>query len=132
MKKLLTLTLTLLTLSALSACERTSKETAASATSSTSAVVSETATLTLQEDGKELATQDVKVTEDTTVYEALSSTFSVKADQGFITEIDGHSQDEKAGKYWLYTVNGQMAEKGAQETPLKAGDKIVFNLQVMK
>lgn len=131
MKKLFTLILTLCTLSILSACQTTSTK-QSSETSASSETVAKKATFTLQEDGKDFLTKEVKVKEGATVYDALSAAFPIKAEKGFITEINGHSQDEKASKYWLYTINGKMAEKGATETPLKAGDKVVFNLQVIQ
>ena len=38
-----------------------------------------------------------------------------------ITSIDGHSQDEAKGLYWMYKINGEMAPKGAAETTVKKG-----------
>ncbi len=31
---------------------------------------------------------------------------------GFITSIDGISQDQKANLFWVYTVNDEMTDKG--------------------
>ena len=49
-----------------------------------------------------------------------------------ITSIDGHSQDEAKGLYWMYKINGEMAPKGAAETTVKKGDKIEFYQEVYK
>lgn len=130
-KKLLTLGLTLGALTLLGACQNQDTKTETSQ-SSTTEVAKIEATLVIQEDGKDIATKEVKVKEGTTVYDAMADVFEVVDDKGFITSIDGHQQDEKAGKYWMYDVNGEMAPKGAKETVLAKGDKVEFNLQEVK
>ena len=35
-------------------------------------------------------------------------------------------------KYWTFTINGKMGEKGAGETKLDNDDQVVFNLGVFK
>lgn len=54
----------------------------------------------------------------------------VKDDSGFITEIDGISQNPEENKYWTYTANGEMVNVGAYDYELKPGDQIVFTLSV--
>ncbi|MDB7485199.1 DUF4430 domain-containing protein, partial [Enterococcus faecium] len=44
----------------------------------------------------------------------------------------GHAQDENQNKYWTFTINGKMGEKGANETKLANNDQVVFNLGVFK
>lgn len=60
---------------------------------------------------------DEKVTfkEGDTVMDVLKSNYKVKEKNGFITSIDGLSQDEKAGKYWMYNVNDKLAPKTAEK-----------------
>ena len=48
------------------------------------------------------------------------------------TSIDGHAQDESQNKYWTFTINGKMGEKGVGETKLDNDDQVVFNLGVFK
>ncbi|VGU28962.1 Surface-layer 125 kDa protein [Streptococcus pyogenes] len=50
-----------------------------------------------------------------TVLEVLKDNYEVKEKDGFITAIDGIEQDTKANKYWLFKVNGKMADKGADQ-----------------
>ncbi|MCI1902573.1 DUF4430 domain-containing protein [Enterococcus hirae] len=91
------------------------------------------AEIILQEDGKQLSEKTVKFSEGAKLFDVLSKTYSVEASQdGFITAIDGHKQDADAQKFWLFTVNGKQAEKGAKDITLHAGDKVVFDLQVTK
>ncbi|WP_254910642.1 DUF4430 domain-containing protein [Enterococcus sp. 8E11_MSG4843] len=39
------------------------------------------------------------------------------------------SQDQKANLFWVYTVNDEMTDKGAQELILKNNDTITFDLK---
>ncbi|EIQ81458.1 UNVERIFIED_CONTAM: DUF4430 domain-containing protein [Streptococcus canis] len=78
-------------------------------------------------------TIDEKVSFDKgdTVLEVLKDNYEVKEKAGFITAIDGIEQDTKANKYWLFKVNGKMAEKGANQITVKDGDKIEFYQDVL-
>src|SRR5699024_658764 len=51
-------------------------------------------------------------------------------DDGFIIAIDGIENDEEECKYWMYDVNDEMAQVGADEFELSPGDDVVFDLQV--
>ena len=46
----------------------------------------------------------------------LKANYKIEEKNGMITSIDGHSQDEAKGLYWMYKINGEMAPKGAAET----------------
>ncbi|HHJ7822894.1 TPA: DUF4430 domain-containing protein [Streptococcus pyogenes] len=65
-----------------------------------------------------------------TVLEVLKDNYEVKEKDGFITAIDGIEQDTKANKYWLFKVNGKMADKGADQITVKDGDSIEFYQEV--
>ncbi|HEP1461977.1 TPA: DUF4430 domain-containing protein [Streptococcus pyogenes] len=67
-----------------------------------------------------------------TVLEILKDNYEVKEKDGFITAIDGIEQDTKANKYWLFKVNGKMADKGADQITVKDGDSIEFYQEVFK
>lgn len=54
----------------------------------------------------------------------------VKDDSGFITAIDGISQNPEENKWWTYTANGEMVNVGAYDYDIKPGDRIVFTLSV--
>lgn len=86
------------------------------------------ATITLQEDGKNFTDQKVTFETGENLLEVLQKTFEVKEEKGFITEIEGRKQNQAEQKYWLFTIDGESATKGAAEIELKPGQKIVFNL----
>ncbi|HEQ4412588.1 TPA: DUF4430 domain-containing protein [Streptococcus pyogenes] len=65
-----------------------------------------------------------------TVLEVLKDNYEVKEKDGFITAIDGIEQDTKDNKYWLFKVNGKMADKGADQITVKDGDSIEFYQEV--
>ena len=94
--------------------------------------VAATATITLIEDDKEVTSKEISLTEGDTVLEALKANFDVKENSGFVTEIDGKSQDEKASKYWMYYVNNKEAEKGADSIEVAPGDTIEWRLNEFK
>ena len=50
----------------------------------------------------------------------------------YITEICGKSEDPAESKYWVYTVNGEIAMSSASEYYPEAGDEIVFDLSVLE
>ena len=58
----------------------------------------------------------------------LKRNFEVKEDNGFITSLEGHSQDEKNQLYWMFTVDGKSATTGAKEIKLNDGQSVIFNL----
>ena len=89
-------------------------------------------TITLQEEGKELSAKNVTYQPNQTLLELLKKQFSVKEDNGFVTAIEGHAQDKDKGLYWTFTINGKMAEKGANDIKLSPNDQIVFNLATFK
>ncbi|WP_088840429.1 DUF4430 domain-containing protein [Listeria sp. ILCC797] len=80
----------------------------------------------------EVGAKKVKVASGSTVYEAMNKNFKLKDTDGFITSIEGISQDESKGLYWMYEVNGEMAAKGAKELKLKNGDEVSFDLHEAK
>lgn len=86
-------------------------------------------TVTLSEDGEEISSKEVSFEEDDILLDVMKENFEIEEDAGFITSIDGHSQNKDENKYWLFTVNGEMSPVGANEVELKDGDEVVFNLQ---
>lgn len=63
------------------------------------------------------------------VMDALEDHFQVEEEDGMVTSIDGVSQDASKNTYWMYKVNGEMAEVGADQYELKADDKVEFYLE---
>lgn len=92
-----------------------------------------TATLSVKFDNATVKTyQNVPITTDETVLDLLESKTKVTLTSGIITEIDGISQVESANLYWLFKVDGKLADKGVTETKVKAGSQIEFYLGQFK
>ncbi|HGZ8236940.1 TPA: DUF4430 domain-containing protein [Staphylococcus aureus] len=46
--------------------------------------------------------------------------------------MDGISQDETKGLYWMFKVNNKLAPKAANQIKVKKNDKIEFYQEVYK
>ncbi len=82
------------------------------------------AILVTRDCGKEELVAKTNVEPGQTAMQALERTADVEKDSGgkFVTAIEGVSQNEKKKLAWLFYVDGKMAEKGAAEIRLEAGD----------
>ncbi|MBM7642549.1 DUF4430 domain-containing protein [Streptococcus loxodontisalivarius] len=130
MKKIFSLALLFVTSLVLVACGNgTATETSSSSSSSSSQVAKESFTLTIEVDGKQTAEETLEFTEGQTLMEVLKANHEVEEKDGFITSIDGQAQDIAAGKYWMFEINGQMADKGANDIEVQKGDKVRFYLE---
>lgn len=130
-KKIMVGLLLALSLLVVGGCSNNTDQTAAS-TTATSEVQTMTVNVVLQEDGKEIANKTVEAESGANLFDVMAAAFDVKDDDGFITSIDGHAQDDKAKKYWTYMINDQEVMTGAKDTILNDGDKVVFNLAGME
>ncbi|WP_077621690.1 DUF4430 domain-containing protein [Sediminibacillus massiliensis] len=93
----------------------------------------ESVSVTISEDGEDvIAEEDIPIEEGDILLDVMKENFEVEESDGFITSIEGVSQDEEAGKYWMYYVNGEMAEVGANEKELSPDDEVTFDLQAME
>lgn len=70
----------------------------------------------------------VEIKEKETLLEVMKKNFKIEENKGFITSINGIKQDTKENKYWLFNVNGTPAVKGANETEIKNGDEVKWDL----
>lgn len=92
-----------------------------------------TVTYTLREGKKEFATKKVTLPKkNAKVMTGLQKAWKVKQTKGFITSIDGKSQNPKKKIYWTYTVNDKYANKGATQYIVHNKDKVKFTLDKMK
>ena len=139
MKKIMMTAVTFLSVLVIAGCSNNNNDDSVASTTKTSesTVVSsekqeEQATIVLQEDDKEISSKEVTFTDDDSLYDVMKNNFELEDDDGFITSIDGHEQDEKAQKYWTFTINDKEIMKGAKEVSLKSGDKVDFSLAEMK
>ncbi|WP_291290780.1 DUF4430 domain-containing protein [Enterococcus sp.] len=88
-----------------------------------------TATIVLTNQGEEVTSKEVTFQENESLLKVMKENFTIEEKDGFITSIDGMSQDQKNNVFWVYTVNDEMSDKAAQDLLLKKDDTITFNLQ---
>lgn len=88
--------------------------------------------VTLTVNHKKISRKKIKTTRKTSVMKIMKKHYKVKEDDGMITSINGHKQNKKTQKYWLYSINGKDATKGAAKTYLKNNDKVHFKLNAEK
>lgn len=102
-------------------------------TATSPAVETVAVSINVQEAGEDLpdANKEIKAEAGETLLEAMEKNYDITEKEGFISAVEGHEQDDKAGKYWLYTVNGEQAAVGAADYILEDGDTIVWNLDGM-
>lgn len=112
----------------LTGCSSSASSTAKSSSKPNQIVV----TYQLKENGKSFANKKITQPKKSVVMTGLKKGWKVKASKGFITEIAGKKQNVAKKTYWLYTINGKMAKKGASQQPVKNHDKVVFDLSVTK
>lgn len=107
-----------------------STESIATTTDSELAVVDISVTV----DGEVIAdgAQEVEVEEGALLLDVMKEYYEIEEADGFVSAINGHEQDTEAGKYWLYDVNGEMAEVGAAELELADGDLVEWKLEAFE
>lgn len=125
----------------LTACGEQTTETSTDTTSQeTSSVIEDASTedavtvevtISVTEDGEliENGEQVVEVEEGALLLDVMKENFEIEETDTFINAINGVEQDANANKWWFFDVNGEMAQAGAAETELKAGDLIEWKLE---
>lgn len=77
--------------------------------------------------------EDVKMPENSTVLDLLRKVTDVVTEETqygkMVVSINGVSQDKDKGLWWTYTVNGKIAETGAETKLLHDGDVIQWSLK---
>ncbi|ABP89491.1 hypothetical protein SSU05_0525 [Streptococcus suis 05ZYH33] len=76
--------------------------------------------------------QEVTAEEGDSVMEVVKGHHDIVEDHGLITEIDGVSPDTSTHTYWMYKVNGPMADKGAKDLTVANGDGIEFYFETFE
>lgn len=118
-----------------STAEQSPNETSETKEQTSETEVEETTVITISQDNGEeiIAEEKVEVEEGAILFDVMEENFELEAtEDGFITSIEGVSQDEEAGKYWMYEVNGEAAMVGAKEYELEPGDEVTFDLHAME
>ena len=124
MKKILTYMVLALSLVTLVACGK-SEAAKLTRTSSQQSQSQGKVTLILKTE-KESKKKSVNIQKGDTVLDVLEEVYPVQENDGFITEIDGISQDKDKGIYWMFDVNGKLGEKAANQLKVENGDEINF------
>ncbi|QHT46910.1 DUF4430 domain-containing protein [Bacillus sp. SB49] len=74
---------------------------------------------------EEIASESITAEEGTNLMQVMEDNFKVEQSGGFINTIEGVGGDEK--KAWMYTVNGEEGQVGAEDYELKDGDQVTFD-----
>ena len=85
--------------------------------------------ITLLDGEKELSKKDLSFKDGDSLFDVLKENYSIEDDEGMITAIDGHAQDAKNNKYWVFTINDEQVNVGAKDAKLKNDDRVVFKLE---
>ena len=72
--------------------------------------------------GATVVTPKTPVDAGETAMRSLDRVADIESDSGLVTAIEGVEQDADKNLFWLYYVDGKLAEKGAAEVKLAAGD----------
>lgn len=104
------------------------KDSSVNASKEKDAVSKVTIEVTQNNGDSKVEKKTVEMKEKETLLDVMKKNFKIEDDNGFITSINGIKQDTKENKYWLFDVNGTPAVKGANETELKNGDHVKWDL----
>ena len=81
------------------------------------------------DNGEEVITnKSIVIEKDDILMDVLQENFQVEVNDGFITSIEGIEQNESEQLYWMYEVNDEPANVGANQFELSPGDAVVFDL----
>jgi len=107
---------------ALAACGGNESSTPATQAGATTQAEADAAGLVTTDCGATVLTDKTPVDAGQNAMRALDRVADIEADSGLVTSIEGVEQDEDKNLFWLYYVNGKLAQKGAAEVKLAAGD----------
>lgn len=110
MKKLLICLALAFSLVTLGACGKNESAKPTSSTNNHQSKGQGQVTLVLKTE-KESKKKSVEFKKGDTVLDVLKEIYPVQENDGFITEIDGISQDKEKGIYWMFDVNGKSVRK---------------------
>ena len=81
---------------------------------------------------KEILKEDAEIKKDENLQSYLEKNHKAVFEKGMMTELEGVKQDPAKKQYWMYYVNGKMAEVGIGDYKVNENDKIEFKFQEMK
>jgi len=85
-------------------------------------------TYVLKKNKKQIAKKTVTLKKNATVMDGTKKAWKVTQKGGFISAIDGKTQNNKKKIYWTFTVNGKQVNVSADKKKLKNKDKVTFTL----
>lgn len=127
MKKSISCLLIITGLFYLSACQATPSTQKESSQASTAEQAKIKVKITILNEEKEVSQKELTVSQEDSLMKVMKENFSIKEENGMITEIEGIAQDEKENFYWTYTINQEMVNTGANDTKLNENDEVEFN-----
>jgi hypothetical protein len=75
-------------------------------------------------------TREARLDAGSTVFDLMTAcSIPFEEEGGFVISINGIPQDTKAGLYWMYYINGELAPIGAAEYVVQDGDEITWRLE---
>lgn len=89
----------------------------------------ESISINLIEDGTSFMQKDIEIKPGALLGDVMADNFDVGEDNGMIVSIDGRKQNAAKQKYWLYEVNDEFVDVGANEYKLKSGDSVTWKLE---
>jgi len=107
---------------ALAACGGNSNSAPATQAGTTTQAEAGAAVLITTDCGATVVTAKTPVDAGETAMRSLDRVADIESDSGLVTAIEGVEQDADKNLFWLYYVNGKLADKGAAEVKLAAGD----------
>ncbi|WP_205600732.1 DUF4430 domain-containing protein [Gracilibacillus sp. YIM 98692] len=79
-----------------------------------------------------LVNEELQVEKNSILLDVLKNQYDVEVtNDGFITSIEGYEQNPEENLYWMYEVNNEMPNVGANEYQLEDDDHVIFELQTV-
>lgn len=133
MKNIKFLVLTILTLFMLAACASNEENDQTENNETGTEEINITLTITDNTTNNTIDESEYTVEDGTVLIDVLEENYEVEVtDEGFLTGIEGASQNETENIYWLYEVNDEMPNEGVSDYVVEDQDDITFDLQELE
>ena len=87
------------------------------------------ATFVVESPEEEPKIVEVNFEDETTMFALMEAHLDALEEEGFVYSVDGVEQDEDAGMYWVYNLNGEMGLESALEYEMQDGDLVEWRLE---
>lgn len=85
-------------------------------------------TVTVSDTEKVISEKELEVVEGSTLSEVMTENFEIEEEDGFVTAIEGVEQSPEEGMYWVFEVNNEMINEGADDFVVSEDDVIDWEL----